>query len=163
MIFLKEEFQTQMPTHYAGTEEERRALDVFVKLMRAAQSVADRTSAPMAAAGLTWSQFGVLETLYHLGPQMPSHLAEKHLKSANNFTVVIDNLEKQGLVRRERDTPDRRAVRVHLTDAGRERIERALPEHVRAVVADMEVLMPEEQEQLGALLRRLGRQEKPGG
>ena len=57
-----------MPTHYKGTEEERRALDVFIKLMRAAESVADRTGGPMAAAGLTPSQFGVLETLYHLGP-----------------------------------------------------------------------------------------------
>lgn len=150
-----------MPTHYKGTPEERRALDVFIKLMRAAQSVADRTSGPMDAAGLTWSQFGVLETLYHLGPQMCSQLAEKHLKSANNITVVLDNLEKQGLARRERDTHDRRVVRIHLTDAGREKIEQALPEHTRAVAQDMQVLTAQEQEQLGALLRRLGRQEKP--
>lgn len=149
-----------MPTHYDGTPEERRALDVFVKLMRASQAVAERTSGPMLEAGLTWSQFGVLETLFHLGPLMSSQLAEKHLKSPNNFTVVIDNLEKHGLVRRERDTRDRRVVMVHLTDEGRERIARALPCHVRAVVTDMQVLTPDEQEQLGALLRRLGRQEK---
>jgi Transcriptional regulators len=151
-----------MPTHYDGTAEERRALDVYIKLMRAAQSVADRTGASIARAGLTGSQFGVLETLYHLGPQMSGQLAQKHLKSANNFTVVIDNLEKQGLVRRERDARrDRRVVMVHLTDAGREKIAAALPGHVRAVVEDLAVLTPEEQEQLGALLRRLGRQEPP--
>ena len=149
-----------MPTHYKGTEEERRALDVFIKLMRATESVADRTGGPMAAAGLTPSQFGVLETLYHLGPLMLSQLADKHLKSRNNFTVVVDNLEKQALVRRERSGEDRRAVWVHLTEAGRERIEQVFPTHVGAVVEDMRVLTPEEQEQLGALLRRLGRQEK---
>lgn len=149
-----------MPTHYKGTEEERRALDVFIKLMRAAESVADRTGSAMAAAGLTPSQFGVLETLYHLGPLMLSQIADKHLKSRNNFTVVVDNLEKQGLVRRERSGEDRRAIWVHLTDAGRERIEQVFPAHVRAVVEDMRVLTPEEQEQLGVLLRRLGRQEK---
>ena len=151
-----------MPTHYKGTEEERRALDVFIKLMRAAESVADRTGRPVTAAGLTRSQFGVLETLYHLGPLMLSQIADKHIKSRNNFTVVVDNLEKQGLVRRERSGEDRRAVWVHLTDAGRERIEQVFPRHVRAVVEDMAVLTPQEQELLGALLRRLGKQEKTG-
>lgn len=152
-----------MPTHYKGTEEERRALDVFIKLMRAAESVGERTGRPVAAAGLTVSQFGILETLYHLGPLMCSQLADKHLKSRNNFTTVIDNLEKAGLVRRERDQEDRRVVMVHLTEEGRERIARLFPDHVRAVVADMQVLTPEEQEQLGALLRRLGRQQQEPG
>ena len=149
-----------MPTHYKGSEKERRALDVFIKLFRAADSVSGRTDSPIIAAGLTPSQFGVLETLYHLGPLMVSQLADKHLKSRNNFTVVVDNLEKQGLVRRERSDKDRRAVWVHLTEAGQERIGQVIPDHVRAVVQDMEVLTAEEQEQLGTLLRRLGRQEK---
>ena len=149
-----------MPTHYEGSEKERRALDVFIKLMRAADAVVARTVEPVTAAGLTPSQFGVLETLYHRGPLMLSQLADKHLKSRNNITVVVDNLEKLGLARRERSDEDRRAVWVHLTEAGRERIGRVIPEHVRVVVQDMEVLTAEEQEQLGALLRRLGRQEK---
>ena len=151
-----------MPTHYKGTDEERRALDVFIKLMRAADSVGERTGRSAAAAGLTPSQFGVLETLYHLGPLMVGQLAQKHLKSPNNFTTVVDNLEKQGLVRRERDQEDRRVVMVHLTDVGRCRIERVFPQHVQAVVADMQVLTPKEQEQLGELLRRLGKQEGAG-
>jgi MarR family transcriptional regulator, 2-MHQ and catechol-resistance regulon repressor len=149
-----------MPTHYHGTAEERRALDLFIKLMRAADSVAARTGCAIATAGLTPSQFGVLETLYHLGPLMVSQLAEKHLKSPNNFTTVIDNLEKQDLVRRERDQEDRRVVRVHLTDTGRDRITHVLPGYVRNVVNDMSVLTPQEQDQLSYLLRRLGRQER---
>lgn len=149
-----------MPTHYQGTEAEQRALDLFIKLMRAADSVAARTGCAIAAAGLTPSQFGVLETLYHLGPLMVSQLAEKHLKSPNNFTTVIDNLEKQGLVRRERDQQDRRVIRVHLTDPGRDRITHALPCFVRDVVKTTNVLTPQEQDQLAHLLRRLGRQER---
>ena len=149
-----------MPTHYKGTGEERRALDVYIKLARAAESVAERTGRAVAAAGLTSGQFGVLETLHHLGPLMVGQLAEKHLKSPNNFTTIVDNLEKQGLVRRERDQRDRRVVMVYLTEAGRCLIERVFPQHVRAVVEDMRVLTPDEQEQLGVLLRRLGKQEK---
>lgn len=147
-----------MPTHYEGGEEERRALDVFIKLMRAADAVGTRTMRRTGLGGLTPTQFGVMEALLHLGPLSPSQLAEKHLKSRNNLSVVIENLERDGLVRREPDTCDRRAYHVHLTDAGRERIAAAFPAHVRAVVEEMEALTPEEQEQLGHLLRRLGRQ-----
>jgi MarR family 2-MHQ and catechol resistance regulon transcriptional repressor len=146
-----------MATHYQGTEKERRALDLLIKLMRASQSVAERTSQPVIAAGLSPSHFGVLETLYHLGPLKVSELADKHLKSHNNFTVVIDNMEKQGLVRRERNLEDRRVVIVHLTPEGRERIQQVFPEFVRVLTEDLRILSPEEQEHLGALLLRLGK------
>ena len=146
-----------MATHYPGTEEERRALDLLIKLMRASRSVAERTSQPVIAAGLSPSHFGVLETLYHLGPLKVSELADKHLKSHNNFTVVIDNMEKQGMVRRERQLEDRRVVMVHLTDEGRQRIEQLFPEFVKALTEDLQVLSPKEQEQLSALLLRLGK------
>ena len=148
-----------MPTHYRGTEAERRALDLFIKLIRASRSVAERTSQPVLAAGLSPSHFGVMETLYHLGPLKVSELADKHLKSHNNFTVVIDNMEKQGLVRRERNQQDRRVVMVHLTPEGQERIEQVFPAFVRAVAEDMQILSPEEQEQLSALLLRLGKRQ----
>jgi MarR family 2-MHQ and catechol resistance regulon transcriptional repressor len=149
-----------MPTHHEGTEEERRALDVYIKLMRAADSVGLRSMASIQGSGLTPTQFGVLEALYHLGPMMLSELAQKHLKSPNNLTVVTDNLEKHGLVRRVRDEKDRRVVRVFLTDTGRDLIRRVFPVHARNVVAQMSVLTPEEQEQLGCLLRRLGKGER---
>lgn len=147
-----------MPTHYQGSDEEKRALDVFIKLARAAESVAERTGRVVTASGLTYSQFGAMETLYHLGPLMVGQLAEKHLKSPNNFTTVVDNLEKQGFVRRERSQEDRRVVMVYLTEAGQSLIERVIPQHVRVVFEDMSVLTTEEQEQLGVLLRRLGKQ-----
>ena len=56
----------------------------------------------MAAFDLTISQFGVLEALYHKGPLCQRDIAAKILKSTGNITMVIDNLEKRELVRRER-------------------------------------------------------------
>jgi MarR family 2-MHQ and catechol resistance regulon transcriptional repressor len=144
-------------TRFKGTKREKRALDVFIKLVRAAASVETRTSGPIAAAGLTTSQFGALETLYHLGSLPAGQLAEKHLKSPNNFTVVISNLEKRGLVRREKAPHDRRVVLVELTPKGRALVEQAMPAYVGAIVADLDVLTPGEQVELAALLRKLGR------
>ncbi|NUO15561.1 MAG: MarR family transcriptional regulator, partial [Planctomycetaceae bacterium] len=88
-----------MPTHYQGSESEVRALNVYIKLMRASESVTARLSAFLQSTeGLTVSQFGILEALYHLGPLNQSQIGEKMLKSGGNITTVIDNLEKRGLV-----------------------------------------------------------------
>jgi len=134
----------------------KRALNTYTKLMRAAESVTNRTSRAMTAAGLTISQFGVLEALYHKGPLCQRDIAAKILKSTGNMTMVIDNLEKNGLVRRERDTQDRRFLTIHLTDQGTELIDRVFADVETAIVAEMSVLNHEEQELLGSMCKKLG-------
>jgi len=57
-----------MGTRYKGTREETRALNAFIKLVRAAQSVSGRVESHFSEVGLSVSQFGALEALYHLGP-----------------------------------------------------------------------------------------------
>ncbi len=149
-----------MGTHYRGSREEMRALDTFIKLMRAAASVGMRVHRHLSEEGLTESQFGVLEALHHLGPLCQKDLSTKLLKSGANLTTVVDNLEKRGWVRRERGTHDRRFITVHLSDAGRDVIARAFRRHVRAVVGEFSRLEPGEQDQLGSLCRKLGRGEE---
>lgn len=142
------------------TESEKKALDAYTKLMRAAESVTARTSRAMAAAELTISQFGVLEALYHKGPLCQRDIATKILKSSGNITMVIDNLEKRGLVRRERDLQDRRYFTIHLTDAGNSLISEVFPNVLAAIKEEMSVLQQEEQEELGRLCRILGLKER---
>ncbi|MCS7248351.1 MAG: MarR family transcriptional regulator [Anaerolineales bacterium] len=149
-----------MPTHYNGTEEEIRALNAFIKLMRAAESLESRLAQRGCLAELTPSQFGVMEALYHLGSMCQSELAHKILKSSGNLTLVIDNLERQGYVVRKRDPNDRRFITVHLTDAGRRKVESVLPCQVKAIVDEFAVLTPEEQETLGRLCKKLGKRER---
>jgi MarR family 2-MHQ and catechol resistance regulon transcriptional repressor len=134
-----------------------RALDAYIKLNRAADSLTARLSGVWAEAGLTEGQFGALEALYHLGPLVQRVLAAKLLRSSGNVTLVIDNLQKRGLVRRERGTADRRCVTVHLTDEGRRLIRRLFPKHAADVAAAFAVLSAAEQEELGRLCRTLGR------
>ena len=76
------------------------------------------------------------------------------------MTTVVDNLERRGLVRRERNLRDRRVVTVSLTDTGRQLISEVLPQHIQAIVEEMSVLTPEEQETLSRLCRKLGKQER---
>jgi MarR family transcriptional regulator, 2-MHQ and catechol-resistance regulon repressor len=145
-----------MPTHYRGSDDEVRALNAYIKLTRAAESVTARLAPGLEAAGLTTSQFGALEALFHLGPMCQRELGRKLLKSGGNVTLVVDNLEKRGLVRRERGRQDRRFVTVHLTEAGQQLIAAFFPRHATAVVEQMAVLTPSEQDELGRLCRKLG-------
>jgi MarR family transcriptional regulator, 2-MHQ and catechol-resistance regulon repressor len=146
-----------MGTHYAGTPREVLALDTFIKLVRATSTLNSRLHGPMLAEhGLTASQLGVLETLLHLGPMPQTRLCGKLLMSGSNLTTVIDNLERNAWVRRQRDTTDRRVQNVHLTDAGRSLIERVFPSHVARITESLGALTRDEQKELGRLCRKLG-------
>jgi MarR family 2-MHQ and catechol resistance regulon transcriptional repressor len=151
-----------MPTHYSGTHRETRTLDTFIKLTRCTNSILGRLAERNSIGDLTPSQFAVLEALYHLGHMTQGEVSNKVLKSGSNITTVIDHLERDGLVRRERDTKDRRVIHVHLTEAGRSKLEAVLPGHVAALVEEFSVLTVEEQERLGALCKKLGKGAESG-
>jgi len=149
-----------MGTHYQGSEAAQRSLCAYINFMRAADTLSARIQQHLSNYGLTESQFGVLEVLYHLGPLCQRALGDKLLKSGGNITLVLDNLEKQQLVERRRQPTDRRYIDVHLTSKGQELISSLFPVHVALIENLMGVLAPLEQEQVRDYCRRLGKQER---
>jgi MarR family 2-MHQ and catechol resistance regulon transcriptional repressor len=145
-----------MGTRYRGSAREVRALDAYIKLMRAADAVTDRVHRHLASAGLSVSQFGALEALHFLGPLTQGALARKLLKSGGNMTMVVGNLERRGLVRRRREKENRRFVTVTPTPAGRRLVAQVFPRHAAAIARAFAPLPPRDQELLGRLCRRLG-------
>jgi MarR family 2-MHQ and catechol resistance regulon transcriptional repressor len=145
-----------MPTHYRGAKSDTSALNAFIKLSRANLQLTGSLAAHMAGHGLTPGQFGILETLMHLGPLAQHELGAKLLSSKPNISAVLDNLERDGLVRRERDEKDRRSQRVHLTPQGRKAISKAFPVFLAYLKDAFSALSPAELEQLGALNKKLG-------
>ena len=148
-----------MSTKYNGTPEENRALDAFIKFYRAAGSLKTRIDRHQPNGTLSESQFGTLEMLFHLGPLNQKAIGEKLLISKSNVVSIIDKLEQRGLVKRQRCEEDRRNIYIHLTDAGRKTIQEIIPTHVAAIVKEMSCLTADEQEELGRLCKKLGRQE----
>jgi MarR family 2-MHQ and catechol resistance regulon transcriptional repressor len=149
-----------MRRRYFGNQKEIRALKTYVKLMRAAESVTARIHRHLSSTGLTISQFAVLEALYQLGPLSQREIGKKILRSSGNITMVIDNLEKNGLVKRERNEADRRFFIVHLTDKGYHLINKIFPPHAAVVTEDIGVLTAAEQDTLGRLCKKLGLREE---
>ncbi len=70
---------------------------------------------------LTYSQWIMLQALTMAGsPMSPTELNRYLTIEGTSISVVIDNLEKRGLVMRRRSQVDRRVVNVYLTERGYE-------------------------------------------
>jgi MarR family 2-MHQ and catechol resistance regulon transcriptional repressor len=146
-----------MGTHFTGAADEELALDAFIKLMRAADSLTADLSRQVGQHGLTLGQFGVLEALLHRGSLSQCDLGAKLLRSGSNVTTIVDNLEKRALVRRTRRSGDRRVVDVSLTTKGRRIIVALFPDHARRIARHFAALPAGDQARLGAYCRTLGR------
>jgi len=132
------------------------SMNTFVKLMRATESVSSDVHHHLAQHDLTISQFGILEALFHLGPMTQKMVARKILRSPGNITMVVDNLEKRGLVTRRKNPDDRRSFIIELTGKGEACIASIFPDHADRIQNRMSRLTDNELEQLGRLLRKLG-------
>ncbi len=139
----------------AGTGQED-ALRLWVVLARSYQTLVRAVGQRVAEDSLTLSQFGILEALYHLGPCSLGELAEKLLVTGGNVTYVMDRLEEQGLVYRQRSDLDRRVVEARLTEAGESLIERLFPLYSSHLGALIDHLDAEDQRTLRQLLKHLG-------
>lgn len=146
-----------MGTHFKGTLEQTLALDTWVKMSRAKESVGRMLKPCLGQHGVTSAQFGVLEMLYHLGTLNQTVIGQKLLVSGGNVTLLVDNLEKHSWVERRRSRKDRRVIKVHLTTAGKAVTEQLLPVHVEALTHALAVLTLGERETLGILCKKLGR------
>jgi len=145
-----------MGTHYKGSKKEKRALDSYIKLMRAADTINSAVNLSLSKCGLTESQFNVMDSLYHLGPLSQKELGYKLLKSGGNITMVIDNLERDAYVERRRGTKDRRIFFVHLTKKGGKKLEGILPVLVNFITNEINRISKTEQVEFQRLCKKIG-------
>lgn len=138
-------------------ESQERALRLWIALARCYATYARAVSCKVAAYGLTTPQFGILEALYHLGPLSLGDLAGKLLVTGGNVTYVMDRLEEQGLVVRERSPVDRRIIQAKLTEKGHAVMAEVFPGHGDFIEELSSSLSEHEQEELRSLLKKLGR------
>jgi MarR family transcriptional regulator, 2-MHQ and catechol-resistance regulon repressor len=132
------------------------ALSLWVKLVRAHGTFARQADRDIERYGLTPPQFAVIDALGHLGKLTLGDLSRKGLVTGGCMTVIVDNLEKEGLVERARSLDDRRVIYVQLTGKGTRLFKSIFPVHVEKITELASVLSEKEQFQLAALLKKLG-------
>src|SRR6185295_2016536 len=95
-------------------QEAMDALNWEVRGWQADQELFD--SLVIELAGINRTDWRCLDILGTRGPMTAGQLAEAVRLTTGAVTGVLDRLETAGLVRRVRDTEDRRRVMVELTD-----------------------------------------------
>ncbi|HXJ13620.1 MAG TPA: MarR family transcriptional regulator [Candidatus Limnocylindrales bacterium] len=93
---------------------------IFVVLLRAADSLASQGDQLMKANGVTSAQYNVLRILRGAGPEgLPCNaIGERMISRDPDMTRLLDRMEKRALISRERQKEDRRVVKARITDDG---------------------------------------------
>jgi DNA-binding MarR family transcriptional regulator len=87
-------------------------------LYRAAQASHTLANQMLAEIGLSARQVGILTLISEREPMTQTALGAELEVDRTTMVELLDRLEEQGLVERRRDPTDRRAFRIHPTDAG---------------------------------------------
>ncbi len=132
------------------------ALQLWTRLSKAYDKVRKEQMKQMSQEKLTAPQFNVLEVLSRRGPIPLKRISEELMVTGANITCVVDNLEKEDLVRRVHSKEDRRVINAELTDKGKDKINSILPEYGSQMSKLTSVLNENEQRELTTLLEKLG-------
>lgn len=104
--------------------------------------------------GLSFPQFMVLEALMHKDEMCIGDIKDTILSSNGTIPVIIQNLEKQGLLKRRKDLNDRRKSMISLTAQGRQIIEKIVPKNANMYHTRFQIWSEEEKRTLIQLLNR---------
>lgn len=155
------------PARPIGTERQATPSDDPLALDRQvcfALAVASRTVVGvyrplLEPMGLTHPQYLVMLALWEQAPLRVSQIAERLSLEPATLSPLLKRLEAAGLVRRERDRADERAVSVSLTPAGRrlrrraQRVPEAVIDRLGMEVTDLEEI----RDRLTTLIEAAGR------
>jgi DNA-binding MarR family transcriptional regulator len=111
----------------------------------------------------TLPRFDLLAQLDRADGLKMSELSQRLMVTGGNVTGLADQLQDEGWLVREAVENDRRATRLRLTDAGRERFSGMARTHEGWVVDMLGALSRDEQRQLHALLGKLKLGLRPAG
>jgi DNA-binding MarR family transcriptional regulator len=136
---------------------DRSASRAVLAIVRAEARLSGELEKAVSGAGLSGPQFNVLmEVAAAAGGRLALHvICDRLLKSPPNVTALVDRLERDGLLRRERSEEDRRLVMATLTERGWEALAAAAPAVFAAERRLLRDLAPAGRRELLDQLRRV--------
>lgn len=133
-------------------------MQVLSRVTRLARHLDKVRGAAFAGSGLESWEFDVLAALRRAGPShrlSPGQLLKETMVTSGTMTNRIDRLSARGLVTRDPNPGDRRAVVVALTDAGRDAVDQAFADLMAAEQQIMADLDSQHRQALTVALREL--------
>ena len=136
-------------------EETKINISTLKKFTKIRHRINRLESEVITKGGLTVSQYDVLIVLYYNGDLSVGNVMEKTLTTSGNITVVLNNLEKDGLVTRIRNTEDKRAITISITKKGINIVKEIIPKHTEIINKILNVLDVEEKMILQKILDKM--------
>lgn len=119
------------------------------------EKISSWEQAVVRGTGLSPAQMHAIEIVGHGAPLRMKELAEKIGVTTGSLTVMIDRLERQGLLRRQPHATDRRSCLIALTEKGERLFGEHHHYHLRLTQEITSSLSQEEQELFSGLLGRV--------
>lgn len=127
----------------------------WIAVVRAEKAVVRALTRALAPLDLKIGQLDVLMNLYR-HPDMSQHdLARRLLVGRSNITMLLPQLEAQGLLERESDLKDKRIMRLRLTAKGEALLMQALEIYQELIDKVMEQSTPAQCDAMGEQMRRI--------
>jgi DNA-binding MarR family transcriptional regulator len=144
---LQAELQQRKPFRSRGQE-------ATIALLRTASVVGRAVARVVEPSGLSLAQYNALRIIRGAGAAgIPTlSVRERMIEEGTTITRLVDKLEEQGLIERERAAPDRRQVICHVTAAGRRLLDRLDPLVDASDAEAVDALDDEQLEQLILML-----------
>jgi DNA-binding MarR family transcriptional regulator len=101
------------------------------------------------------AQLNCILTVYEYGPLPPSKIANHMMVKSSTVTGVVDRLEKKGLAKRMRTSPDRRVITIQLTQAGKKLAQNAPPPIQQKIIDGLKQTETVKKEQIVSSLNML--------
>jgi DNA-binding MarR family transcriptional regulator len=150
------------------------AAEAFLQLLRTGDEAFGVTERNLAEHSITQGRFCVLMLLWRSNraktvklwgagenapaPRTPAELADAANVTRATMTGLVDTLERDGFVKRERDPDDRRMMSVSLTSRGEKFLLQFLPGHFKITSRVMSTLSETERKTLVRLLTKVQQQ-----
>ena len=131
-------------------------LRAHIELSRSLTKIRAKETSWLGDRDLTLPQFGILESLYHLGMLTVGQITTLTLSTPGNITVVIKNLQSKGLINAKPSEEDRRIKILEITEKGSSIIQSIFPSHVENLSGWYDKALSEDEiKTLSHLLRKL--------
>jgi MarR family 2-MHQ and catechol resistance regulon transcriptional repressor len=140
------------PKHRASPEQ------LWVAIARCYRTMNALLERSFQDAGLSLSDFMLLEALLHKGPMTITEIQDAILLATGSMTAIVDRLESRGWIARTFSERDRRARVLQLTAEGKIVISAAYEEHKQQLKRWMAVVSPDERSLTFGSLRKLEKQ-----
>lgn len=105
--------------------------------------------------GITVPQFTALQVLINDGDMTIGELSQQMDLACSTITDLIDRMEKNELVKREKDQKDKRVVRVVVLEKGHDILQRVLDKRISFLEVKLEGISETEVEGLKTALEKL--------